>query len=141
MQSEKKSVITVSIEVNIPVEKVWNYWTGPEHVVNWNNASEDWHSPHAENDLYVGGKFNYVLAVKDGSFNFEFRGVYDEIVNHKTIKYTLGDSRKVEINFTEHSNKTIVTESFEAEDENTIELQQTGWQAILNNFKKYTESK
>ena len=140
MQNETNTVITVNAEINAPVEKVWNYWTSPEHIVHWNFASDDWHCPSAENDLCVGGKFNSVMAAKDGSFSFDFWGVYDEVVQNKTIKYTLGDNRKVKITFTDHGDKSTVTESFEAENENTVELQQTGWQAILNNFKKYTES-
>ncbi|MGB3007092.1 MAG: SRPBCC family protein [Chitinophagaceae bacterium] len=140
MQNETNTVITVSAEINAPVEKVWNSWTSPEHIVHWNFASDDWHSPKAENDLRPGGKFNYVMAAKDGSVSFDFWGVYDEVVQNKTIKYTLGDNRKVKITFSDNGDKTTVTESFEAENENTVELQQGGWQAILNNFKKHTES-
>ena len=140
MQNETNTVITVSAEINAPVEKVWNSWTSPDHIVHWNFASDDWHSPKAENDLRPGGKFNYVMAAKDGSVSFDFWGVYDEVVQNKTIKYTLGDNRKVKITFSDNGDKTTVTESFEAENENTVELQQGGWQAILNNFKKHTES-
>lgn len=140
MQNETNTVITVSAEINAPVEKVWNSWTSPEHIVHWNFASDDWHSPKAENDLRPGGKFNYVMAAKDGSVSFDFWGVYDEVVQNKTIKYTLGDNRKVKITFSDNGDKTTVTESFEAENENSVELQQGGWQAILNNFKKHTES-
>ena len=127
MQNETNTVITVNAEINAPVEKVWNYWTSPEHIVHWNFASDDWHCPSAENDLCVGGKFTSVMAAKDGSFSFDFWGVYDEVVQNKTIKYTLGDNRKVKITFSDNGDKTTVTESFEAENENTVELQQGGW--------------
>ncbi len=135
---EDKTKITVEITVNAPVEKVWEFWTKPEHITKWNFASDDWQSPKAENDLRTGGNFNYRMEAKDGSFGFDFAGTYDEVQTNKTINYTIGD-RKAWITFTPEGDQTKIVETFEAESQNSIELQQNGWQAILNNFKKYTE--
>ncbi|MBL4930306.1 SRPBCC family protein [Clostridium paridis] len=139
METDKKPTITVETTINEQVEKVWEYWTEPEHIKKWNSASEDWHTPFAENDLRVGGKFLSRMEAKDGSFGFDFGGVYDEVKLNELISYTMGDGRKVRISFANNSNKTIVMENFEAEDTNSIELQQRGWQSILDNFKKYVE--
>lgn len=138
--SETKISITVEATVNAPLEKVWKLWTTPEHIMKWNNASEDWHTPKAENDLRVGGKFLSRMEAKDGSFGFDFWGIYDEVKTNELIANTLGDGRKMKVVFTPQGNTTIVTETFEAEGENPVELQQQGWQAILNNFKTYAES-
>lgn len=139
MEKDNNLKITVKAIVNAPVEKVWEYWTEPKHITKWNNASEDWHTLFAENDLRVGGKFLSRMEAKDGSFGFDFSGVYDEVNLHEVISYTLPDSRKVKIIFVGHENKTDIIETFHAETENSIELQQKGWQAILDNFKKYAE--
>jgi len=138
--SETKISITVEATVNAPLEKVWKLWTTPEHIMKWNNASDDWHTPKAENDLRVGGKFLSRMEAKDGSFGFDFWGIYDEVKTNELISNTLGDGRKMKVVFTPQGNTTIVTETFEAEGENPVELQQQGWQAILNNFKTYAES-
>jgi uncharacterized protein YndB with AHSA1/START domain len=135
----ERTAITVNADINAPLEKVWNFWTLPEHIIKWNNASDDWHTPYAENDLRTGGKFQSRMEAKDGSMGFDFRGIYDNVELHKLIEYTLGDGRKVQISFSENDNQTRVSEKFEAEAENSVELQQNGWQSILNNFKKYTE--
>jgi uncharacterized protein YndB with AHSA1/START domain len=140
METQEKTVITVQNTVNAPVEKVWEYWTKPEHITKWNHASDDWHSPHAENDLRVGGSFVCRMEAKDGSVGFDFEGVYDKVTPNEYMEYTIGDGRKVKINFTAKGDKTEVAESFEAENTNSIELQTGGWQAILDNFKKYTEA-
>lgn len=139
MNTNKKTEITVSVIVNAPLQKVWQFWTLPEHIKQWNFASDDWHTPKAENDLQVGGKFLSRMEAKDGSFGFDFLGVYDEIKENKLITYTMVDGRKAKIIFINEGNATKVIETFEAENENSIELQQGGWQAILNNFKKYSE--
>jgi uncharacterized protein YndB with AHSA1/START domain len=139
MNTNKKTEITVSVIVNAPLQKVWQFWTLPEHIKQWNFASDDWHTPKAENDLQVGGKFLSRMEAKDGSFGFDFLGVYDEIKENELITYTMVDGRKAKIIFTNEGNATKVIETFEAENENSIELQQGGWQAILNNFKKYSE--
>jgi uncharacterized protein YndB with AHSA1/START domain len=138
--SIEQSNITVEATINAPVETVWQYWTEPKHIVNWNNASDDWHTTEATNDLKIGGKFSSIMAAKDGSFSFDFWGIYDAVETHKLIAYTLGDGRDVTISFSKNGNQTTVTEIFEPEDENTIELQKSGWQAILDNFKKYVET-
>lgn len=130
----------VETTINAPVDKVWEYWTKPEHITRWNNASDDWHTPRAENDLRTGGSFTSRMEAKDGSMGFDFGGVYDEVISNEYIAYTLGDGRKVKINFSVQGKQTKVTESFEAESTNPAEMQQGGWQAILNNFKQYTET-
>lgn len=132
-------MITIDATVNAPVEKVWKFWTEPGHITKWNFASDDWHSPYAENDLKAGGKSLSRMEAKDGSFGFDFGGVYDEVKTHELIAYTLGDGRKVKIEFSFRGNETKIVEIFEPENVNSIEIQRTGWQSILNNFKKYTE--
>lgn len=139
-EGSSKTLITVIAEVNAPVEKVWDCWTAPEHITKWNHASDDWHCPAAKNDLRPDGKFSFTMAAKDGSFHFDFGGVYTEVTMHKKISSILGDERKLEVIFQEKNGKTIIHESFEAEQMNSLELQRGGWQAILDNFKKYTES-
>ena len=139
MEANNNTAITVENTVNAPVEKVWKFWTEPEHIKKWNNASADWHTPHAENDLRVGGKFVARMEAKDGSFGFDFGGVYDEVTVNKSIAYTLEDARKVKIFFSGDGSKTKVVETFDAETTNSVEMQRSGWQAILDNFKKYTE--
>ena len=133
-------LITVENTVNAPVEKVWECWTSPEHIIKWNNASDDWHTPHAENDLRVGGKFLSRMESKDGSMGFDFNGVYSEVKEHELIAYAIEGGRKVRITFSPVLEGTRVAESFEAENENSIELQRGGWQSIMDNFKKYVES-
>jgi uncharacterized protein YndB with AHSA1/START domain len=140
METAKKTTITVETIVNAPVEKVWKVWTSPEHITQWNNASDDWHTPHAENDLRVGGKFLSRMEAKDGSFGFDFGGVYDAVKENEYIEYTIGDGRKVKVDFKSQESTTKVTETFEAENMHSIEMQRGGWQAILDNFKKHTEA-
>lgn len=140
MNTTNQVNITVKAIVNAPVETVWNVWTSPEHIVKWNNASEDWHTLKVENDLRAGGKFLSRMEAKDGSFGFDFAGVYDKVKTNEVISYTLGDDRKVYISFTGNGDTTTITETFDAETTNPIEMQKDGWQAILDNFKKYTES-
>lgn len=143
METQAKKIITVENIINAPVERVWEYWTKPEHIIQWNNASEDWHTPCAENDLRVGGSFVSRMEAKDGSMGFDFGGIYDAVRKNEYIEYTIGDGRKVTITFTtftSQGNNTKVVESFEAENSHSVEMQQGGWQAILDNFKKYTEA-
>jgi uncharacterized protein YndB with AHSA1/START domain len=135
-----KPVITVSAEISAPVAKVWESWTKPEHVMQWNNASDDWHCPKASNDLKNGGKFSFTMAAKDGSFSFDFGGDYNEVKENEFIHATMGDGRMWKTYFKADGDKTTVTERFEAENMNSLEMQHVGWQGILNNFKKYTES-
>lgn len=140
METTQKTVITIEATVKAPVEKIWKYWSEPQHITKWAFASEDWHAPAAENDLRTGGKFSTTMAAKDGSFSFEFGGVYDKVELHKTINYTIGDGRKVKVSFLSEGNDTKIVQSFEAEEQNSIDMQRGGWQAILNNFRKYTEN-
>lgn len=132
--------ITVSALVNKPVADVWNTWTDPKHIMQWCAASDDWHCPKAENDLRTGGKFSSTMAARDGSFSFDFEGVYDDVQTHKRIAYTMADGRTCEILFTPENGGTRVVESFDAETQNSVEMQQTGWQAILDRFKAHAES-
>lgn len=139
METNAVTSITVEASINAPVEKVWQCWTEPQHITKWCQANDDWHAPYADNDLQKGGSFKTTMAAKDGSFQFDFGGVYDNVEQHKLIEYTMGDGRKVSISFTGKGNTTHVIETFDAESTNPVELQKQGWQAILNNFKNYTE--
>ncbi|MCW3089485.1 MAG: polyketide cyclase [Ferruginibacter sp.] len=141
METLERKVITIETTIQAPVEKVWEYWQKPEHITQWATASEDWHTPRAENDLRTGGKFSSRMEAKDGSMGFDFGGTYDEVRPNEYIEYTMGDGRKVKVTFTPQGHATRIVESFEAEDTNPIEMQQGGWQSILDNFKKYTEAK
>ena len=123
------------------MEKVWEFWSTPEHIKKWNQANDDWHTTKAENDLKVGGKFSSRMESKDGSKGFDFGGTYDEVKILGLISYSLEDGRKVEITFSSEGNTTKVTETFEPENTNPVEMQKSGWQAILDSFKKYAESK
>ena len=150
------SPITVETTVDAPIAKVWGYWTMPEHIIQWNNASDDWHTPKATNDLREGGKFTARMEAKDGSMGFDFGGTYTKVVKHKHIEYTMGDGRNVRITFEERDPSTDsqsspqassgqahthITETFDPESENSPDVQQQGWQSIMRNFKKYAESK
>lgn len=135
------TILTIQATIGQPVTKVWQYFNEPEHIVKWNAASSDWHTIKASNDLRVGGKLYSRMEAKDGSMGFDFGGVYDEVVLHQKIVYTLGDGRKVMIEFIEVSpTETQIIEKFEAEQQNDPAMQQAGWQAILDNFKNYVES-
>lgn len=141
METGNKTRITVEATVKAPVEKVWKFWITPEHIMKWNNASDDWHTTRATNDMKVGGRFLSRMEAKDGSFGFDFSGTYDEVITYERIAYTMDDGRIVIITFSGHdSNETRITETFEAESENPVDMQKDGWQAILNNFKTYVET-
>lgn len=133
------SKIKIEAVVAAVPEKVWTYWTKPEHITKWNFASDDWQCPWAKNDLRVGGQYSARMEAKDGSFGFEFEAVYDEVSNLKRITYTMGDGRKATTEFEAVGDKTKVTTVFDAEMQNSVDMQKNGWQAILNNFKSYTE--
>ena len=137
--NELKSV-TVQTTVDVPVEKVWEYWTAPEHITKWNNASDDWHTTRSENDLRVGGIFLSRMEAKDGSIGFDFEGVYEKVIPNETIVYVLGDGRKVRIDFTRNGSGSKIVETFNTENVHSEEQQRTGWQNILDNFKRYTEA-
>ncbi|NLE34169.1 MAG: hypothetical protein GX622_03625 [Bacteroidales bacterium] len=135
----EKLVITVSTTVNAPLQRVWDLFTEPLHIIHWNHASDDWQTSYAENDLRSGGTFLSRMEARDGSAGFDFTGRYSGVVPGESIAYTLDDGRNVHISFCGKEGETLVTESFEAEDHHSAELQKTGWEAILNNFKKYVE--
>jgi uncharacterized protein YndB with AHSA1/START domain len=135
-----QSTITVQNTVNAPAEKVWTLWTDPAHITKWAAPSDDWHTTRAENDLRTGGKFLSRMEAKDGSFGFDFGGAYDDVKTNELIDYTLEDGRKVTIAFSSEGESTKIVQTFEPESENPIEMQQGGWQAILDNFKKYAEA-
>lgn len=132
--------ITVENTINAPVEKVWTAYTDPELVKKWNAASPDWHSPKAENDLRVGGEFNYRMEAKDGSEGFDFTGIYSEVMPNERIAYTMPDDRKVEVDFAPADEGTKIKVTFDLETQNPIEMQREGWQSILDNFKQYCET-
>lgn len=140
METTAKTSITVEATVNAPAEKVWAYWSEPQHITKWCQASDDWHAPYADNDLKVGGTFKTTMAAKDGSFSFDFGGEYTNVQDKKLIAYKMSDGREVKILFDAKGDSTKVTETFDAENTHSIEQQQSGWQAILDNFKKYTEN-
>ena len=140
MESNNKQPITIENIVNAPIEKVWELWNGPRHIEKWNSPSEDWHTPHAENDLRPGGKIKSRMEAKDKSQGFDFEGTYDAVEKPKYISYTMSDGRKVKVNFSAKNNGTMVMETFDPEEINSLEMQQAGWQAIMDNFKKYAES-
>ncbi|MBN8706984.1 MAG: SRPBCC family protein [Bacteroidetes bacterium] len=135
----KNNKITVQTTVAADINKVWSSWTLPEHITKWNAASDDWHCPAATNDLRAGGRFCATMAAKDGSMSFDFEGIYDEVIHHRKITYSLADGRQVSIEFEAIGDKTRVIETFDPENENSMELQRDGWQSILDNFKAHTE--
>jgi len=140
MEAINKTAITVQTTIKAPIAKVWQYWTEPEHIKSWCHATDDWQAPYAENNLQTGGKFVTTMAAKDGSMSFDFAGTYDTVNKHQLIEYTLNDGRKVSIRFNGLDGETQVTETFEAEDTHPLEMQRSGWQAILDKFKNYTET-
>ena len=139
METTNTSPITVKTTINAPVSEVWSKWNNPEDIMQWCFASDTWHAPKAENNLQVGGKFTTTMAAKDGSFSFDFGGTYDQVVDNQLISYTMEDGRNVKIEFTSEGDKTIVSETFDPENQNSAEMQRDGWQAILDNFKKHVE--
>lgn len=135
-----KSPITVEAVINAPVEKVWEYWNKPEHIMKWAFADDSWEAPAAENYLKAGGKFKTTMAAKDKSESFDFEGTYSVVKEHQLIEYDMSDGRHVKVEFSETPTGVKVTETFDPESENTEELQRSGWQGILDNFKKYAET-
>lgn len=132
--------ISVQTVVASNPQKAWDYYTQPEHITKWNFASDDWHCPSASNDLRVGGKYNARMEAKDGSWGFDFEAIYSNIDNGKRFTYVMGDGRAADVAFEGQGNNTAVTVTFDAEDQNPAEMQKAGWQAILDNYKKYTEA-
>lgn len=137
---EQVTRIMVEATINAPVAKVWKAWNTPGDIMQWNTADPGWHCPRSENDLRAGGKFNHRMEARDGSFGFDFEGVYDKVELHKEITYKMSDGRNATTLFTEKKGKTHIETTFDAESENDPEIQRQGWQAILKNFVKYVES-
>ena len=133
--------ITVSASVDADIKKVWDYYTNPEHITKWNFADPSWQCPSASNDMRVGGKYLARMEAKDGSFGFDFEAIYTEITDGEKFTYGMPNDRQVTVVFSENGSGTGVIVTFDAEDQNSLEMQKNGWQAILNNFKKYTEGK
>lgn len=137
MNTEK---ITVEALISAQPQKIWRFWTQPDHIIQWNFANDNWHCPKASNDLRVGGRLCYRMEAKDGSFGFDFEGVYSEIIDQEKITYTLPDGRISTTTFDNLGDHTKLTTIFDAEQENSIDMQRDGWQAIINNFKHYVEA-
>jgi len=140
MEAQTQTAVTVETLVIAPIEKVWQCWTEPQHITQWCSASDDWHAPYAENDVRENGKFKTTMAAKDGSVSFDFSGVYSKVDHLQLIESVLDDGRKVSVRFLPEGNQTRIKETFETENTNPVEMQRQGWQAILDNFKNYTES-
>jgi uncharacterized protein YndB with AHSA1/START domain len=136
----KKTRIQIGADIKAPVQKVWDLYNDAKHVVKWNNPSPDWHTPKAENDFRVGGNFVYTMAARDGSAQFDFGGTYDKVDKHKQVHYVMGDGRDVTVTYKEQNGGTRMDVDFEAETQNSIDMQRDGWQGILNNFKNYVEA-
>lgn len=137
----EKTVLNVHTTIQADLPTVWEFWNEPEHILNWNFASEDWYCPAADNDLRVGGQFKYSMSSKDNLTSFDFEGTYQSISDKRRIDYILTDGRQVKTYFSEDEHGVHISNSFEAEDSFELEIQQKGWQAILDNFKSYVESK
>lgn len=135
-----KTPITIETQVNSPIEKVWDYWNNPTHIVSWAFAADDWEALSPENNLRTGGKFKTTMAAKDKSASFDFEGTYTYVKENEIIEYDMSDGRHVKTVFTQTPEGVKIVQTFDPESENSEELQRSGWQAILDNFKKYTES-
>lgn len=134
-----KNKITVQTTISANHAKVWDYYTNPQHITYWNFASSDWQCPVASNDMRVGGKYMARMEAKDGSFGFDFEAIYDEVIEEVGFTYTMGDGRQASATFEGLGDQTMVIINFDAESENSVEMQRNGWQAILDNFKNYVE--
>ena len=134
----EKTVITIQAMVNAPLEHAWKCFTSPEDIVQWNQASADWHTPWATNDLREGGKLTFRMEARDGSMGFDFWGTYEEVIPNESISVLLGDGRHWKTTFTRQGDATLVEEAFEAESQNSVELQRQGWQAILDSYARHT---
>lgn len=141
-KSRKKmsTKVTITATVHADVQKVWDYYTTPEHITKWNFADSSWQCPFAVNDMRVGGTYLAIMEAKDGSFGFDFEAIYDEIIDGELFTYTMPNGRQVTVVFQKNSNQTEVAVTFDPETEHPIEVQKNGWQAILNNFKQYVET-
>ena len=132
--------ITIETSVRAPIQAVWKAWTTPDDIVRWNAASDDWHTTRADVDLRVGGRFSSRMEAKDGSMGFDFEGTYTEVIAHQRIAYAMADGRAVVVEFLPEGGAVLVRETFDAEESNPVEMQRTGWQAILDNFARHVEA-
>jgi len=132
--------IVVTATVHAAIGKVWDDYTNPEHIIRWNFADPSWQCPSASNDMRVGGKYSARMEAKDGSFGFDFEAVYNEVIEGERFTYTMPNGRQASVVFKKDGDQTEVTVTFDPETEHPLEMQKNGWQAILDNFKKYTES-
>ena len=137
MASEGK--IEIESKINAELDRVWEYWTKPEHITKWNKASEDWLCPNAENDLKEGGKFKYRMESEDGKVGFDFAGTYKVVKEKEKLTYELEDGRNAEVIFLEEDGSVMIKETLDTEDENPVDQQEQGWKSILESFKTYTE--
>ncbi|TAF35155.1 MAG: activator of HSP90 ATPase [Cytophagales bacterium] len=131
--------ITVAATINADLKKVWDYYTQPEHIVNWNFANSSWHCPKAENNMSVGGRYFARMEAKDGSFGFDFEAIYSEIIDGQEFTYEFG-GRTANVKLKKANNQTEIIVTFDPEHENPMDMQKSGWQAILDNFRVYTEN-
>ncbi|SDS34570.1 SRPBCC domain-containing protein [Christiangramia echinicola] len=134
-----KNEIKVFKTIDTDLKKVWDYYTSPEHIINWNFADPSWHCPKASNDMKVGGKYKARMEAKDGSYGFDFEAIYTKVIDGEEFTYEFG-GRMANVKFNKVNNQTEILVVFQPEDENSVEMQKGGWQAILNNFKEYTEN-
>ncbi len=135
-----QNAITIKTTINAPIEKVWECWSKPEHITKWAFASDDWEAPYANNDLRTEGKFKTTMSAKDKSASFDFEGTYTNVKDHELIEYVMSDGRTVKTVFTQTPTNVEIVQTFDPESENSLEMQRSGWQAILDNFKKYVEN-
>lgn len=140
MKTSEKTTISISAAIHANAEKVWQNWTDTHAIISWNSASPEWHTTKADHDLQPGGKFSYRMEAKDGSFGFDFSGIFDVVKPNEYLETTLGDGRKVKTTLTSNGNETQLSQTFEAEETHSIDQQRDGWQNILNNFKSYVEN-
>ena len=136
----KKNAITIEATVKSNIETVWDYWNSPEHITKWAFASDDWEAPEAQNDLRAGGRFVTVMSAKDKSSSFDFAGTYTDIVEYEKIAYRMDDDRIVITTFSQTPDGIHIEQTFDPENQNPIDMQRAGWQAILDNFKHYAET-
>ena len=133
--------ITIETTIDAPIDRVWEAFTAPAHITQWNFASDDWCCPSAEADLKVGGAYKARMEAKDGSFGFDFEATYEEVAHENAFTLAMTDGRKAQTTFVATGQSTKVTTTFDAETENAIDMQRDGWQAILNNFKRHVEAR
>jgi uncharacterized protein YndB with AHSA1/START domain len=138
MSAAEKTILTAETEISAPIAKAWELWNNPQDIKQWNTPGPEWHTTHAENDLRPGGRFLYVMEMKDGSFSFNFQGIYDEVKPYELIRYTLDDGRKSTIAFTDSSPVKLI-ENFEPDGNEPLVMQREFCKAVLDKFARYVE--